>query len=407
MKKKIALIITAAVAVLAIVATIVVVAFLNTPATKKRVVRKKVVVVNDSVENGDNSQNDDFQYDTSFDNFDSNLSFDNELSDGLFYVLKKIIGTNIGKNYYVVSLKDDHPGVVGYDADYEVLVYNKMGHLISNDELNITVNNTKVKNNNGKLTIPYSVRTGSSKLIVTVENKLAKNLTGEYTFDFKKFTDKATYNEDFNSLDTDKWIYTKTNGVKSDEAYTKDGSLVLKSESVNGVTNLTSAFKQSYGCFSAKIKMHEKGLANFTFSLRTEQRYVKNEDMIIESGGEITAVEYFPYWNEKWSSCVRWFGWNTYSKKSRNEDLVCKNISEAFHTYSVVWTADNIFWYLDGKLVNTYTGEGVAKGSNAMNITLKLVSYDKDNYRGGPLEPNAFPFAVEIDNLEVYGLIEK
>lgn len=394
--KKMALIITVAVATLAIVATVIIIAFLNNSSVVKKIIRKKVVVVNKPT----NTTEED-QIDEKYDGYD--YEYD---SDGLFYVAKKKTGNNIGKNYYVVSLKNEHPGAVGYDADYEVTVYDKMGNLIPNKELSITVNNSSIKNKNGKLTVPYFVRNSGKKMVVTVKNKTFENLTGELVFDFLKFTDKATFQDDFNKLDTNMWIYQKTNKVASDKVYVKNGSLVLESKSATRVTNLASAFKQSYGCFSARIKMHSRGLADFVFSLRTEQRYIKNEEMVIESGGEITLAEYFPYWKNKWSSCVRWFGWNTYTKKSRNDNLVCKDISDSFHDYSVVWTTDSIFWYLDGKLVNTYTGEGVGKGSNAMNLCLKLTSYDKDNYRGGPFEPDAFPFSVEVDKITAYGLID-
>ncbi len=414
--KKLALIITAVVVVLAIAATVIIIAFQNSPKVKKKIIRKNVIVVNNSNDNSAENQfdgdYDDYDYEYDYeddyeddfkDDFEDDYEYD---SKGLFYVAKKKTGKNIGKNYYVVSLKDEHPGVVGYDAEYEVTVYDKMGNLIPNNELNITVDNSNIKNKNGKLTVPYSVRNSGKKLVVKVKNKTFANLTGELVFDFLKFTDKATFKDDFNKLDTDMWLYQKTNKVSSDKVYVKNGSLVLESKSATNITNLASAFKQSYGCFSARIKMHNKGLADFAFSLRTEQRYIKNEEMVIESGGEITIAEYFPYWKNKWSSCVRWFGWNSYTKKSRNDSLVCKGISDAFHDYSVVWTTDSIFWYLDGKLVNTYTGEGVGKGSNAMNLCLKLTSYGKDDYRGGPFEPDAFPISVEVDRITAYGLID-
>ena len=411
MKKKIVLIITACVAVIAITATVLAVVFLNSSSGKKKIIKKKVIVVNNSAETNSDTQDDDFQNDDYSDDYNSDTGYEDTansnsgLENGMFYVSEKKTADDIGKNYYVVSLKYDHPGVVGYDADYEVVVRDKMGNTIPNKELNITVSSKKVKNKSGNLTIPYSVRNGNDKVVVSVVNKRYPKLTGKFTFDFKKFSKNATFKENFNKLDSDKWVYQKTNKVPSDKAYIKDGSLVLKSESSSGITNIVSAFKQSYGCFTANVKMHNKGLANFVFSLRTEQRYVKNEAMVVESGGEITGVEYFPYWKDKWSSCVRWFGWNSYSKKSRNDDLICKNISVLFHKYSVVWTPDSIFWYLDGKLVNSYSGEGVGKGSNAMNICLKLTSYDKDNYRGGPFEPDAFPVTVMVDSIEAYGLI--
>ena len=186
-KKRIALIITAAIAALAIAAIVIIVVFQNAQKIKKKIIRKKIVVVNHTEQDDGNSQDGGMQ-----DAFDQNgdyddYSYDSDLSDELFFVAKKKLGNSIGKNYYVVSLKNEHPGVVGYDADYEVIVYDKMGNLIANKDLLITVNNEKIKNENGLLTIPYSVRSSDEKVVVTVKNKISNHLTGEYTFHFGKF----------------------------------------------------------------------------------------------------------------------------------------------------------------------------------------------------------------------------
>lgn len=397
----------------------------NSPKVNKKIVKKVVIVTEqeDTQTNDDSSNSDSYDDASSSDSYDDSSNNDgydddqdfssgdefenNELEDGVFYVLKKITKSNIGEGYYVVSLKDNHPGVVNMDANYEIVVSNKMGIEIPIDELEVSVNNKNVKYNNGILTVPYSVRSNDDKVVVSVKNKTFNNLTGTYTFTFTKFTSKTTFRDDFNSFDEQMWVYQKTNGKDSDKAYVKNGYMILESESGDGNTYLSSSFAQAYGCFSASAKMPSEGLANSTFALITKQRYVKNPDLVIDSGGEIDIFEYFPYWKDKWSACVRWFGWDSYTQKSRNDELVCSNISSEFHKFSVVWTPKNIFWYLDGELMYSYSGEGVSKGSSKMNMCLKLTSYDKDNYRGGPFQANAFPFSVMFDYVEAYGLIEE
>lgn len=361
--------------------------------------KKKVIVIDREViieqEKEDNSNSDN----------NEDFFFEQESSPQNSY-LKKETASDIGKNYYVVLPESAHPGVVGMDAVYNIKIYDKQGYEISIDKLKLTSNIPQVKVEGLKLTVPYSVRAGSQKLTINVQNKTHSNRTGKYTFDFHKFTPNPTFSDDFEKFDNQKWEYASYQGEAIKEGTVENGELVFRMSAGNESCYLNSLFTQAFGCFSARVMMPDKGLVKSVFQLGSDEMYIKNKQYSRQSGGAINVVEYFPYWKDKWSASVRWNGWLSYTKRAADDQLVCKNISSQHQIYSVVWTPKAIYWYLNGELMWEYSGDGVSPNSGELNMRLLAETYDSDYYLGGPYEPDASDFAVKYDWIKVYGLQE-
>lgn len=364
--------------------------------------KKKVYIIKKSDTSQSDDRNDDYDdddYDYEYDDFDDWYEDDYSAS-----YLKKVTASTIGKNYYIVMPKVEHPGVVGMDAKYDMVIYDKQGVEIPASELEIASNRKDITISGTTITVPYSVRSSSEKLTVSVRNKKYSNRTGIYIFNFEAFTELPTFYDDFNILDSMKWEYGEWENSVSEKAAVEQGNLVLRKLSPNeGPTYLCSIFKQSYGCFSAKILMPVNGLSSSVFALGTDDVYLKNKDKKSESGGQIDIVEYFPYWGNLYTAGLRWFGRSSFTKKAFNDEVFCDNLVGQYHIYSVVWTKKAIYWYVDGNLSWKYSGDGVSSNSSPMNIRLIMKSYDDDYYRGGPFVPNAFPMELRFDWIEVYG----
>lgn len=320
-------------------------------------------------------------------------------------VVSKKLANNIGKNYYVLKPIYEHPGVVGMDAVYTFSATDKQGIKLDNSNIVLTSNNAKVKIDGETVIVPYSVRSGSDTVTISMYNKEHKNRTGTYTFKFLKFSDKPTLRDDFDSFNENLWVRTSWKEEPINNAFVEDGNMVLRVESEqDGTPYVTSGdfFRQAYGCFSISMKMPSQGSGLASFWICGE--YLKNVRAPAESGGEIDIVEYFPDWGERYAGTVHWNGWSSFHESDGDENLKVLNPSSQFHTYSAVWTPYAIYWYCDGKLMRTYTGSGVGLNSGELQLRMQMIVH-KDDYWGSTYDPTEYPFETRYDWVEVYSLI--
>lgn len=307
-------------------------------------------------------------------------------------------GTN--SNYYTVYPKVDHPGVVGLDAVYQMVVKSDSGYE-TEDSLIISVSNSNVKVNGLEITVPYSVRSGYEKVKFTVKNKTNPGLSGTYTFHFKQFSKTPTLYDDFD-YDTGLWSTGFYGGTRTGQLINSNMVFSANVGDPSTVLSTQGKFAQSYGCFSSRIKMPEKGSVNAAFWLCTYEPYVKNPSNLNDSGGEIDIVEFWPA-SKTWAATVHWFGWSDYHKESTQRIKIDFNYTD-YNIYSIVWTPSAIYWYINEKLYRAYEGEGVTAGSSAMTVLLQLSPYYKDNEIIGKYNPDDFPVEVWYDWVKVYSL---
>ena len=307
-----------------------------------------------------------------------------------------------------VSLETEHPGVAQMDAYYDLVVTDKSGNTVSQNNVTVTTNNNAVAVNGYALTVPYSVRSGDEKLTVTVTSKNDSSVYGRYDFEFVKFTTEPTLTDDFNYINTEIWSEMYQGGKYEIE----NGKLKFTSQ-VGQTVGLTSknTFEQAYGSFSASIRMPEKALVNGAFWLYSNsgKMYRRNPFNPSQSGGEIDIVEYFPTWTNgaKWSATVHWYGSSGTHRFSGDDSLNAGvDLGNDYHIYSAVWMKNAVYNYLDGKLYRVYDGEGVSDHSDGMQIILSLHGCDSDSDWGGKFNAADFPDTMHVDWIKVYGLNE-
>lgn len=322
-----------------------------------------------------------------------------------------------GKGYFLVYPEVNHPGVAEMDASYEMICTDKSGNAVTPEKLTYSTDNSSVKVNGNKITVPWSVRSSGRPLTVTAKgNGTVK--TGSYTFNFRQYTANPTFVEDFDVFDENIWepankeasVNAAGETVPADRiGYVKDGKLVFhvkdEADAKKGRYEIiTKDFNQAYGSFSARIDMPKQGNANAAFWMMTTngRRYLKNPAMPSVSNGEIDIVEYFPTWGERLSAALHWYAWHPdYLASSGDDKIPALNIKKGYHIYSNVWTEDAIYWYYDGELVRTYTGPGTSAESAGMNLLLQLAPETKDGW-GGKYDPKQYPYTMYTDWVRVY-----
>lgn len=329
-----------------------------------------------------------------------------------YAAVTKVVSADAGKDYFLVAPSQNHPGVVGMDAVYTMQARDKAQNYLAVGDMEVSTNNPAVQVKGTTLTVPYAVRASADPLVVMVKQKSHPNRTGTYTFHFQKFSAQPTLNEDFNTESTlfrDGTYETGRDYGNALPGVVENGNLVYYIEKGgDGFFRTTcDVFKQAYGCFSARIQMPTKALVNGAFWLCTAvgDTYIKNPQRPSQSGGELDVVEYFPTWgDQKWAATIHWNGWSGYHTNAGKEPQTGTAIRGNYHVYSAVWTPEAIYWYFDGILSWTYTGEGVQPNSGAMHVMLQASNPGKDSPWGGKYDPTAFPDVMKTDWVKVYAL---
>lgn len=169
----------------------------------------------------------------------------------------------------------------------------------------------------------------------------------------------------------------------------------------------------TYGRFEVRAKMPAgQGIWPAVWMLPTDSKYggwaACGEIDIIESRGsavhETTGALHF---GGAWPR-------NTYLSHSYR--FPEKNAAEAFHTYALEWSADEIKWFVDGELCQTRTKdewftEAARENPHApydqpfhliVNVAVDGGFFDKTEQRADLLPPDAFPQVLQIDSIRVF-----
>ncbi len=336
---------------------------------------------------------------------------------------------------YTVSFAKDHPGVVGMDAEYTLVVNGNPSISIVNAN-DFSVAPTLSGNT---LTVPYAVRNS--------ETKLKLNVGGEiFWIDFPKFTDNATFSDDFDTLDESKWSAYQSDAIQNVEI--ENGALVMKTDADNAASSLSTSgkFSQSYGSFSARIKVpaagngcaafwlysipNKSGIISSDGSTIPVEPYVPNlENVDWNSAGEIDVIERSAKWaDSEYATSLHWNGHtdgDSTSKASAQEKWGINIADGNYHTFTTVWTETSITWYVDGNLLFQYTpggtmnpedcaelrddGMGVGPDSGEMMLILQNAVNREGTSSSWTGAYDASDFAngqgyMYVDSVSVYGL---
>jgi beta-glucanase (GH16 family) len=168
-----------------------------------------------------------------------------------------------------------------------------------------------------------------------------------------------------------------------------------------------------YGRFEIRAKMPSgQGIWPAVWMLPTESKYggwaAGGEIDIIESrGSEVHETTGALHFGGAWPR-------NTYLAHSYT--FPKENAAEAFHTYVLEWSADEIKWYVDGELCQTrksdeWFSEAAKDNPSApydqlfhliVNVAVDGRFFEKTDQKADLLSPDAFPQILQIDYIRVH-----
>ena len=293
-----------------------------------------------------------------------------------------------------LRIKDDHPGIPGYDLHLETIVYYGVEgdtDRLSADNFTLFCDVPEVVFEGDKITIPASFKdnTDLEGFNIYVKHNEDKEVVGTYPLSLKKWEMTANDEFDGTEIDSEKWSVTsttdkkdvgggKTWGWDKQTVTVKDGSMHISvmandhsgtsdADFIAGKVN--SKHHQNEGLFQSSIKMPTRGGANNGFWLTpTSEGWGEAYFALVRSGtrenmydGEMDIVEYSPNWKDSSGvpRCVItdhfWYADTLEFDKEKSYAAYysSEKLATDYVNFAVAWTPVALFYYCDGNLVKT------------------------------------------------------
>ncbi|MDD3968290.1 MAG: DUF4971 domain-containing protein [Proteiniphilum sp.] len=249
-----------------------------------------------------------------------------------------------------------------------------------------------------------------------------------YTIVFTKFAEpveKILFWDDFNGNgppDPDKWILCKKAGSdwndemseSYDQAYVKDGKLVLVAEKVNGAYKAggiatNGKFDFTFGKVEvrARITRHPDGA--FPAIWMMPRRFIYNN---WPNCGEIDIMEHIkqqPYIHQ---TVHTHYTYHLGIKNPANTSAFTCNCQE-WNTYAVTWTEDHLTFFVNGQETFSYPNLKLGNeaemqqwpftGDASFYLILNMGLGGKPDSWAGPVDDHNLPAVMEIDWVKVTG----
>lgn len=169
----------------------------------------------------------------------------------------------------------------------------------------------------------------------------------------------------------------------------------------------------TYGRFEIRAKMPAgQGIWPAIWLLPTESPYGG-----WAAGGEIDIIESRGSAVHETTGALHFGGpWPRNTHLAHSYTFPDRDASEAFHTYTLEWNADEISWFVDGKHCQTRTkdewfSEAARDDSNApfdqpfhliVNVAVDGRFFESTDQHADALPASAFPQTLEVDFIRVY-----
>ena len=363
-----------------------------------------------------------------------------------------------------IGVVTDHPGVPGYDADYEfrVSVGTQLDMMRLDKSLyTLSCSQKEIKIDGNIVTVPASFKdnTDVKGVLIKATYKEDPSVTAYYPLAITNYSITFEDNFDGDKLNRELWTnqedvyhsYTdlkngKTN-IRLDEfCYMKDGNLVMpivkntqnktwyieggngkipfKPDYISSEVRTDFTFAQEYGCFTVRMKgpagSKVKAGTNNAFWLMPENgTWGKTYFFSHNSGqmaglatGEIDVVERSAYWgNGNWRNTLH--SWDPitgikgnsgvgFEKSLYNEELMDGKYME----YTTVWTRDALYTYANGKLIRAekdLTSYGV-KAYMILSNNLNSMNPNDPAWTGYATDADLDDLTVYVDYVKVYSM---
>lgn len=168
-----------------------------------------------------------------------------------------------------------------------------------------------------------------------------------------------------------------------------------------------------YGRFEVRAKMPKgQGIWPAVWMLPTESKYGG-----WAAGGEIDILESRGSAVHETTGAIHFGGaWPRQTYLSHRYTFPERDAAEEFHVYTLEWTADQIKWYVDGKLCRTrnkdeWFSEAARTNPHApfdqpfhliINVAVDGRFFENTEQRADLLPPDAFPQILQVDYVRVY-----
>lgn len=327
------------------------------------------------------------------------------------------------KKTSLVKLLQNHPGVPGFDAKYEFEV-TLQGTRLFGDCCIIVVEDQRVKIRGLSIIVPSEVRESNLYINIKFIYTIKQEQIATYKLEFEKW--EKIFEDDFCSNDRflANWDLQNPYGTRYDpdrnaefmpeNVYIEQNQLVLEireaSYSVPQCPKFTCAsmssknsFRTKYGCFSACVKLPDKGGTWSSFRLIGDENqiFIKNPYDITQSKGEISVFSYFPCLGETLLTSMTYYGHEKYTKQFMKINSV-DGIMDGFATISCIWTPSILYYYYNNNLIYTIN-EQVDKIENELFLFFQLqIGYQNKYDWIGNFDKSMLPQKFVIDNIKVY-----
>jgi beta-glucanase (GH16 family) len=124
------------------------------------------------------------------------------------------------------------------------------------------------------------------------------------------------------------------------------------------------------------------------------------------NSGEIDIMEHVGYDMNRVHATVHTKDYYWVKQNQRKASVEAKNVSEAFHEYSIEWTPDRMDVFFDGARYYTYINElggwEAWPFDHPYHIILNLAVGGDWGRAGGPIDDSVFPAKMQVDFVRVY-----
>lgn len=301
-----------------------------------------------------------------------------------------------------LRIYQDHPGIVGYDAEYLFQVYAETEYdtvRITMDEVELYCNNGNIKIDGNKVTVPAAFKDNTDIQGIKIYARLKSNqaIKTFYPLMIKNWTKTLEDNFDGDSLDTSVWSVSKSWNLSKiqsnddivrtvasgidDSVLIKDGKLVLKfikntagkqvltknnqlvtPDYCGGGIDSSGKFSQRYGLFMTSMKVPGEGSGGvnpafwllptsdtWSKAFFAQQRSGSNAKQYV---GEIDVIEYSAQWlPAQYQATDHWFSGIETGHVDNAVRIESHSLWSGYNNLAAVWLPSSIYYYYNGKLV--------------------------------------------------------
>lgn len=231
-------------------------------------------------------------------------------------------------------------------------------------------------------------------------------------------TSNVVFEDNFNTdgvPDKNKWVLTDPSPTSAwgkyfsgsyDQAYVKNGVLVLKAEKVNGVYKAAAIrsqwkFEFMYGKVEARarIKSAKGGWAAIWMWPAQQPKFIND--------GELDIMEQVNNETKVYQTLHSYYTYVLKHTDPLNQFTAAYNVNE-FNTYAVDWTPEKISFYVNNKLTFTYPNLHLADENNLRQWPFNKMFYLFLDYTLGDvgtwpngIDDSQLPGYMEIDWIKV------